>query len=363
MFFGESGSIAGGMMLDAVVAVASRPGRRPGRCQTVASYSSISGCRRAIGAGFGSERSMWQRQIQLRLLSVAPRRSPIGCGSWTMIVSHSPFEALGVERVDLVEQLPLLVAQRLVGSLQRVVEELGRVEELFLAEDHLPVGVEAGVAHQRHDRVEDLRDAAAERGRADVQDAVALERLRERADLLAQLFAGDVGVVGQRLVAEGDFLKHRAEFYRPRRLDVRPAAAGSAARTVLGPRAESDVDLLGFAVLVHHFQRHRIARVRSRRSGWRGRPVRRPCGRRSRGRRRRRCGRGGPGTGSSRRRREARLRRRDRRGRLRRAGRRSRCRGRACRRAAGRAPGSRRRCRRIRPCRRLRAGRSSASRR
>ena len=33
---------------------------------------------------------MWQRQIQLRLLSVAPRRRPIGCGSWTMIVSHSP---------------------------------------------------------------------------------------------------------------------------------------------------------------------------------------------------------------------------------------------------------------------------------
>ena len=59
-------------------------------CQTVASYSSISGSRRAIGAGLGSERSMWQRQTQLRLFSAAPRRRPIGCGSWTMIVSHSP---------------------------------------------------------------------------------------------------------------------------------------------------------------------------------------------------------------------------------------------------------------------------------
>ena len=272
------------------------------------------------------------------------------------------FEALGVQRVDLVEQLPLLVAERVVGSLQRVVEELGRVVELFLAEDHLPVGVEAGVPHQRHDRVEDLRDAAAERGRADVQDAVALERLRERPDLLAQLLAGDVRVIGQRLVAEGDFLKHAAEFYTQLGGSARPGI-GSTARIALRPGAESDVDLLGFAVLVHHFQRHRVARVRSRRSDWRGRPVRRPCGRRSRGRRRRRCGRGGPGTGSSRRRRAARLRRRDRRGRLRRAGRRSRCRGRAGRRAAGRAPGSRRRCRRIRPCRRLRAGRSSVSRR
>ena len=59
-------------------------------CQTVASYSSIIGSRRAIGAGLGSERSMWQRQIQLRPFSLAPRRRPIGCGSWTITVSHSP---------------------------------------------------------------------------------------------------------------------------------------------------------------------------------------------------------------------------------------------------------------------------------
>ena len=102
----------------------------------------------------------------------APRRSPIGCGSWTMIVSHSPCRPVGVDRVDLVEDLPLLVAERLLGALQRVVEELGRVEELLLAEDHVPVGVEADVAHQRHDRVEDLGDAAAEGGGADVEDAL-----------------------------------------------------------------------------------------------------------------------------------------------------------------------------------------------
>ena len=87
-------------------------------------------------------------------------------------------QALGVDRVDLVEDRPLLVAQRLLGALQRVVEELGRVEELLLAEDHVPVGVEADVAHQRHDRVEDLRDAAAEGGGADVQDALALRAAR-----------------------------------------------------------------------------------------------------------------------------------------------------------------------------------------
>ncbi len=33
---------------------------------------------------------MWQRQTQLRLLPGAPRRSPIGCGSWTTTVSQPP---------------------------------------------------------------------------------------------------------------------------------------------------------------------------------------------------------------------------------------------------------------------------------
>ena len=122
---------------------------------------------------------------------------------------HVPLalQALGVDLVDLVEDLPLLVAQRLLGPLQRVVEELGRVEELLLAEDHVPVRVEADVAHQRHQRVEDLGDAAAESGGADVQHPLALQRLGELADLLRQLFADDVGVVGEGLVAEGDFLK------------------------------------------------------------------------------------------------------------------------------------------------------------
>ena len=63
MFFGDSGSIAGGTMR-----TPSWPlmpcGTYCCMCQTVASYSAISGSRRSIGSGFGSERSMWQRQIQ-----------------------------------------------------------------------------------------------------------------------------------------------------------------------------------------------------------------------------------------------------------------------------------------------------------
>ena len=117
------------------------------------------------------------------------------------------FQAVGVELVDLVEQLPLLVAQGLLGSLQRVVEELGRVEELLLAEDHVPVRVEPDVAHQRHDRVEDLRDTAPEGGGADVQDPLPLQRPGQLADALGRLLADDMGVVGEGLLAECDFLK------------------------------------------------------------------------------------------------------------------------------------------------------------
>jgi hypothetical protein len=61
------------------------------------------------------------------------------------------------------------------------------------------VGVEADVAHQRHQRVEDLRDPTAEGSRAD-QDAAALQQLRELANPLDQIAAAEVRVVGQRFV-------------------------------------------------------------------------------------------------------------------------------------------------------------------
>ncbi len=90
------------------------------------------------------------------------------------------------------------------------MHELRDVEELLGAQDHLPVSVEPDVAHQRDDRVEDLRNAAAERRGVHVEDALALEGLRERADLLDGLLADDVGVVGQRPLAKGNFLEHEA---------------------------------------------------------------------------------------------------------------------------------------------------------
>ena len=86
MFFGDSGSIAGGM----IRALPSMPaGTYCWRCQIVLSYSRSSGNKRASVSGFGVERSMWQRQIQIRARSGAFARRAAGWGSWTMITSQS----------------------------------------------------------------------------------------------------------------------------------------------------------------------------------------------------------------------------------------------------------------------------------
>jgi hypothetical protein len=139
-------------------------------------------------SGFGVERSMWQRQIQ--------------CRAWS-VDDHVPVvvEALRVHRVVGLEDLPLLVGDRLGVALERVVHQLGDVEELLAAQDHPPVHVEPHVPHERDQRVEDLRHAAAEGGGAHVQHALALERAGEVPDLLDQPATHEVGVVGEGPVA------------------------------------------------------------------------------------------------------------------------------------------------------------------
>ena len=124
----------------------------------------------------------------------------------------------GVHLVVAPPGRPLLLVEVLRRALQGVVHQLGGVEELFAAVDHLPLAVQADVAHQRHERVEDLRDAAAERGRRDVHDALALQRLGQLADFGDQLAPADVRVVGERLVGYGDGLEHAAARYLSERI-------------------------------------------------------------------------------------------------------------------------------------------------
>jgi len=116
-------------------------------------------------------------------------------------------ERLRVRAVVAAEDLLLLLGQRDVRALERVVDRLRHVEELVLAVDHLPLGLEPRVAHERDERVEDLGDAAAEGRGREVQDALALERLGERLDLIHDAAARDRRVVGEGLVPDVDRLE------------------------------------------------------------------------------------------------------------------------------------------------------------
>jgi hypothetical protein len=122
-------------------------------------------------------------------------------------------ELARVHLVVAAPRVPVLVGQVLRRALEGVVHELRRVEELLAPVDDLPLGLEADVLHERHERVEDLAHAAAERRGGDVHDARALQRLGERADLLDELATHQMRVVGQGLGADGDGLQHERGMY------------------------------------------------------------------------------------------------------------------------------------------------------
>ena len=127
-----------------------------------------------------------------------------------VVHDHEVVVVRELARVQLLvapEDLLLRLAEALRVSLQRVVDRLRDVEELLGAPDDPPLDLEARVLHQRDERVVDLGDAAAERGRRQMDDALARERLRQRADLVHQPARRDRRVVGERLVSDVDELQ------------------------------------------------------------------------------------------------------------------------------------------------------------
>ena len=163
MFFGASGSIAGGTMFT--------PPSMPGGHVVVRRGRAT---RRSAHVG---QQALHRRRVGRRDVDVAapdPALRLLGHereqrGRLRVVHDAHVPAARELARVHLVvlrPGRPLLVGEVLRVALQRVVHQLRRVEELLAAVDHLPLGVEPDVAHQRDQRVEDLRDAAAERGRA-----------------------------------------------------------------------------------------------------------------------------------------------------------------------------------------------------
>jgi hypothetical protein len=91
------------------------------------------------------------------------------------------------------------------------VDLLRGVEELVLTVNDPPLGIDAGADHQRDERVVDLRDAAAEGRRREMQDALSLQRRDEPRDLGGQAAPEERGVVGERLVSDVDRREHGSE--------------------------------------------------------------------------------------------------------------------------------------------------------
>jgi hypothetical protein len=118
-------------------------------------------------------------------------------------------ELLGVERLEAAVDLLLRLRQPGRVALQRVVDRLRDREELLGARDDPPLGVEAGVTHQRHERVVDLGHPAAERGRGEMHQPLPAQRLGEPADLLHQPARRDRRVVRERFLADVDELEHQ----------------------------------------------------------------------------------------------------------------------------------------------------------
>ncbi len=121
----------------------------------------------------------------------------------------------GVAERRLVRAPRLVVERQAVagGSVQAVVDALRDLEERRVAVDHGPARVDAGAAGVADERPQQLRDAAAARGRVDVPDdarAEDLARLLDAGTELGQLRGGEH--VGEVLGTDGgdvDVLKHR----------------------------------------------------------------------------------------------------------------------------------------------------------
>ena len=131
-------------------------------------------------------------------------------------------ELLGVHRVVAAEDLLLRLRQAVQVALERVVDRLRDAEELVVALDDPPLDVEPDVLHQGHERVVDLGDAAAERRRGQVDDALSRQRLREPADLVHHATRSERRIVRDRLLSDVYELEHGY----PRRLRTIPRPSG-----------------------------------------------------------------------------------------------------------------------------------------
>ena len=157
---------------------------------------------------FGVEKSMWPAPdpMRARVLEVVDHPG----GLW-VVDDDEVVVVLELARVQLLvapEDLALLFGQALRIALKRVVDRLRDVPELFGALDDPPLGLEAGILHQRDEGVVDLRNTASEGRRREVHDTLPGKRFGQPLDLIHEPTRRDGRVIGERLVSGIDELEH-----------------------------------------------------------------------------------------------------------------------------------------------------------
>ena len=154
---------------------------------------------------------MWPRQIHLRRAAA----EMVDDADRLRIVDDDEVVRVGVDlaRVQLLElreHVALLRGQALRVCPAAHCGSSSSREERVGALDDPPLDREPRVLHERHERVLDLGDAAAERRRGELEHARAGKRLGELADLVHQPAGRDRRVVRKRLVTDVDELEHAA---------------------------------------------------------------------------------------------------------------------------------------------------------
>ncbi len=220
MFFGASGSIAGGQMYDRGQHAAAR-------------HVLLHVEDRRVVLRDGGQEQAEHILVRRREVDVAAP-DPAGRRLRGRVDHRRRLRVVDDDDVVVAVELPrvlgvaapvvllLLLGQPLGIALERVVDGLRDVEEAVRGLDDPPFDLQPDVRHQRHERVVDLRHATAERRGRQVEHTLADERRGQLVDLGHQPRRRHRRVVRERFPSDVDEIQHGNAAPRQRYSPSRP---------------------------------------------------------------------------------------------------------------------------------------------
>ena len=160
---------------------------------TAASYWTTNSFRNLQTFCFGSDRSMWQRQIHLFSARFLHQGDRLGIVDEDDIVGG--IHLLQIAPARLHEYLEILFADVGCSAVQGVMEFLRDLEELPPPFDHVPANIQPQFLEQRNHPVEDLRHAAADGRGVDVQYPLSPQMHGDEPQVLHDGFPDDGDIV------------------------------------------------------------------------------------------------------------------------------------------------------------------------